>query len=568
MPAAQGSTLSCVSAATAPVPPVVLDNCGRTMAVSAGVPITDPACNGTKTWTFTYTDCALATYTWVYTYTITYPGGLTAPTAGASTVAGPAQAVNPGAPANISDACGRTVVPVLVGSSTPPACDGTVIWTYRYTACDGTTTADWTYTYTVTKLTLSGTLKYNNPAQKGMGDIELQLFDAVTNSPASAIVHTIVGTGAYSFTDVCPGTYTIKVMDNTNPVGGINSTDAGAVNAWSNTLIPQVKFMAGDVNNGNFVNSTDASLIQQYFVFGTAFNRPAWSYWKVGDMVQTNYNPAPIPTSFSVNLTGNVADYNLYAMCTGDFNGSLPSSGLKSASSSLMLATNSNMQVGANQEFELPLRAGSTMEVGAVSMILEIPSGLVNVQDVILNGSTVPVLWAVKGNELRLGWNSSMPVNVAENGNLVTLKLKTNNSFTMGESIEVALKFDPLNELADGNFDVIQGANLLVAKVGNGVTGILNSADNNSLSLSNYPNPFKNSTTVDYKLPVNGKVTIMVYNQIGQLVKSLVDGNQNAGNYSVRMDANNLMPGIYIAKLRLTNTNVDMTGTVKLSVLK
>jgi flagellar hook assembly protein FlgD len=67
---------------------------------------------------------------------------------------------------------------------------------------------------------------------------------------------------------------------------------------------------------------------------------------------------------------------------------------------------------------------------------------------------------------------------------------------------------------------------------------------------------------------VNGKVTINVYNQIGQLVKTLVDGNQNAGDYSIRMDANNLMPGIYIAKLSLTNTGVDLSGTLKLSVLK
>lgn len=571
MPPVQGSTVSCVSAATAPTPPVVLDNCGRTMIVSAGVPSADPACNGTKTWTFTYTDCALATYTWVYTYTITYSGGLTAPTAGASTVAGPAQAVNPGAPANITDACGRTVVPVLVGSSTPPACEGQVVWTYRYTACDNTTTADWTYTYTVTTLTLSGTLKYNNSAQKGMGDIELQLFDA-GDSPVSAIVHTATGTGAYSFTGLCPGIYTIKVMDNTNPVGGINSTDAGAVNAWSSTLIQQVKFMAGDVawvpTGKNFISSTDASRIQQYFVFGTAFDRPAWSYWKVGDMVQNNYNPSPIPTSFSVNLTGNLAGYDLYAMCTGDFNGSLLSSGLKSATSSLMLATNSNMQVGANQEFELPLRAGSKMEVGAVSMVLEIPSGLVNVQNVVVNGSTVPVLWAVKGNELRISWNSSMPINVAENGNLLTLKLKSTNAFTMGQMIEFALKSDPLNELADGNFDVIQSAKLLVAQVANGVTGIINPTSNNSLLLSNYPNPFKGNTTIDYQLPENGKVTIQVYNSLGQLVKSIVDANQDAGNYSIRMDANNLMPGIYIAKLRLTNLKVDMTGTVKLSVLK
>jgi len=138
----------------------------------------------------------------------------------------------------------------------------------------------------------------------------------------------------------------------------------------------------------------------------------------------------------------------------------------------------------------------------------------------------------------------------------------------VGESMEFALKFDPLNELADGNSQVIQDASLLVAKVGNGLTGIVNPVDNNGLLLSNYPNPFKNSTTVSYALPVQGKVTIQVYNSLGQLVKSLVDANQNAGNYSIRMDGNNLMPGIYIAKLRLTNPNVELTGTVKLSVLK
>jgi len=54
--------------------------------------------------------------------------------------------------------------------------------------------------------------------------------------------------------------------------------------------------------------------------------------------------------------------------------------------------------------------------------------------------------------------------------------------------------------------------------------------------LGNYPNPFKNSTTVSYALPVQGKVTIHVYNSLGQLVKSLVDANQNAGDYSIRMD--------------------------------
>ncbi|MBK8643237.1 MAG: hypothetical protein IPN15_13775, partial [Saprospiraceae bacterium] len=90
---------------------------------------------------------------WTKTYTITYSGGLTPPTNTTATVSCPAQATDPGAPADITDACGRTVSAVLVGSTDTPnpvTCNGTRVWTYRYTACDGTTTADWTKTYTIT----------------------------------------------------------------------------------------------------------------------------------------------------------------------------------------------------------------------------------------------------------------------------------------------------------------------------------------------------------------------------------------------------------------------------------
>ncbi len=92
---------------------------------------------------------ASPTADWTRAYTIDYSGGLTAPSDSTSTVGCPADATDPGAPADIPDACGRTVSAVLVGSTQAPACEGTVVWTYRYTACDNTTTADWTHTYTI-----------------------------------------------------------------------------------------------------------------------------------------------------------------------------------------------------------------------------------------------------------------------------------------------------------------------------------------------------------------------------------------------------------------------------------
>src|SRR5260221_3516172 len=95
-----------------------------------------PACNGLVVWTYRYTACdGSTTADWTYTYTITYSGGLSAPANGSSTVSYPAAAVDAGVPANIADACGRSVSAVLVGSTqvpNPVTCNGSIVWTYRY----------------------------------------------------------------------------------------------------------------------------------------------------------------------------------------------------------------------------------------------------------------------------------------------------------------------------------------------------------------------------------------------------------------------------------------------------
>ncbi|MBK6622571.1 MAG: DUF5011 domain-containing protein [Saprospirales bacterium] len=156
-PASTMSTVSCPALASNPGPPAnITDACGCTVsaALVGSTSTPDPVtCEGQVVWTYRYTACdGTTTADWTHTYTIDYSGGLTPPTSTISTVACATLASNPGPPANITDACGRTVSAVLVGSTSTPdpvTCEGTVEWRYRYTACDGTTTADWTHTYTI-----------------------------------------------------------------------------------------------------------------------------------------------------------------------------------------------------------------------------------------------------------------------------------------------------------------------------------------------------------------------------------------------------------------------------------
>ncbi len=80
----------------------------------------------------------------------------------------------------------------------------------------------------------------------------------------------------------------------------------------------------------------------------------------------------------------------------------------------------------------------------------------------------------------------------------------------------------------------------------------------------NYPNPFNPSTTIRYALPVRSRVTLTVFNILGQKVKSIVEGEQERGYYEAVFDARNIASGVYIYRLHAG----DFVQTKKLCVVR
>ena len=72
----------------------------------------------------------------------------------------------------------------------------------------------------------------------------------------------------------------------------------------------------------------------------------------------------------------------------------------------------------------------------------------------------------------------------------------------------------------------------------------------------NYPNPFNPTTEISFTLPKNCKVSLEVYNILGQRVVTLVDKNMAVGSHTVKWDASQFASGIYLYRLS-TNEFVD-----------
>jgi hypothetical protein len=64
-----------------------------------------------------------------------------------------------------------------------------------------------------------------------------------------------------------------------------------------------------------------------------------------------------------------------------------------------------------------------------------------------------------------------------------------------------------------------------------------------------FPNPSHDRAVIDFTLPVAGRTSVTVYNQIGQAVRTLVDGQLAAGKHRIPFDGRGLPNGAYFYRL-------------------
>ncbi len=80
----------------------------------------------------------------------------------------------------------------------------------------------------------------------------------------------------------------------------------------------------------------------------------------------------------------------------------------------------------------------------------------------------------------------------------------------------------------------------------------------------NSPNPFNPITTIQFSVPVDSRVAITLYSASGREVRTVVDGEHEAGRYQAVIAADGLPSGIYFCRM----TAGKFVATKKMVLLK
>jgi hypothetical protein len=83
----------------------------------------------------------------------------------------------------------------------------------------------------------------------------------------------------------------------------------------------------------------------------------------------------------------------------------------------------------------------------------------------------------------------------------------------------------------------------------------------------NYPNPFNPVTKIEFSLASESKVTLKMYNTLGEEVTTLVNKVMPAGMHNVNYDASKLNSGVYFYSIEATGSNGTNFTSVKKMVL-
>ncbi len=85
--------------------------------------------------------------------------------------------------------------------------------------------------------------------------------------------------------------------------------------------------------------------------------------------------------------------------------------------------------------------------------------------------------------------------------------------------------------------------------------------------MQNYPNPFNPSTKINFNLATDSRVSLKIFNILGQEVQTLINGNLIAGRHEIDFNASSLNSGVYLYRIEATGSDGNKFVDVKKMIL-
>jgi hypothetical protein len=118
---------------------------------------------------------------------------------------------------------------------------------------------------------------------------------------------------------------------------------------------------------------------------------------------------------------------------------------------------------------------------------------------------------------------------------------------------DVRAYYSPSQAYADVSFGAVYGLDYSIIASDNIVQNISIGEIPTDYSITNFPNPFNPTTTINYQLPQDGFVTIKIYDMLGKEVAMLVNENKSAGYHRIDFNASKLTSGVYVYTITANN---------------
>ena len=372
---------------------------------------------------------------------------------------------------------------------------------------------------------ISGKVVYFSENAYPVSDVTLHMYgdistEVVTNTQ-----------GLYSFYDVPNGSNVCvtpsKPADSDIGEFTILTYDAALVAQVAVGLrqLTDYQTIVADVDKDGNIYTYDAALIASY-----AVGLPKLPSSHVGEWVF-------IPDSISYkSLDSDKTNQNFTAILLGDVHGGwTPSQGM-ARKGRRVYAQLQDMEASPGEEIIIPIWIEENQEMISCDLIFKYNPTVLKFIKVAKTelSQEFNLLYNRSQGKIRIGMYGIKPLN--EEGELINLVFKVIGK--PGQSAQLMLERYQINDRA------VKTASAVFKINGRKLV-------NNFCLDQNYPNPFNLETVIRYQIPKTGRVTIKIYNLLGQEIKTLINDIQQAGYHKVSWDGKNqrgkdVPSGIYL----------------------